>query len=204
MSNIASAKAFGRFATSIIPQKATDQEKIEVIQKAAKRYNSAAEPEKQISLLYHFTDTQGAQAIKETQIIGRRGARLYLTPVSPKMAQPLCSPENARGYEKYFRDKVMPANLKEHLERFVLGLKFKWEYGIQMKARQKKGEAVIPVGAHKLENVFALATKVNNPSLKRDQQGEIYIEKPVKTGTGSEFSVFGPYRPVTPGRYKAR
>ncbi|HUV72584.1 MAG TPA: hypothetical protein VMW25_06275 [Clostridia bacterium] len=194
MTGITSIKAFGRYVTSIIPQKATGQEKIEIIQKAAEKYNFSVNPEKQIFLLYHFTDAQGAQAIEEKRLVGKEGARLYLTPITPTEAQPLCSPENASGYEKYFRDKVMPANLKEHLERFILGLKFKWEYGVKMKARQKKGEAVIPVGAHKLENVVLIATQISNPSLKKDPQGEIFLENQVGLGIGTEFSVFGPYK----------
>jgi hypothetical protein len=192
------SEAFGRYANSLVPLEATDSDRIGVIQEAARRYNGEADNQRQIFLLFHFTDNEGVTGIAQTNILGKdNGDRVYLTPITPEMAKPLSSAEDAKGYEKYFRDKAMPANLREHIDRFVLGLKFKWQYDVLKSVKGKLGTPIIPVGAHKLENVVIVASERNNPSLKEDEHGEIFTEKPIKIGVGPEFSTFGPYRTAT-------
>lgn len=189
------SEAFGRYASSLVPSEAADLDRIGIIQEAARRYNSEAENQRQISLLFHFTDNEGVAGIAQTNILGKdNGNRTYLTPITPEMAKPLSSAEDAKGYEKYFRDKAMPVNLQEHIDRFILGLKFKWQYDVLKSVKGKLGTPIIPVGAHKLENVVIVASERNNPSLKKDEHGEIFTEKPIKMGVGPEFSTFGPYR----------
>lgn len=191
------SKAFGRYVSSLVSLEASDSNKIGVVQEAARRYNSEADDQRQVSLLFHFTDNEGVAGITQTNVLGKEnGNRIYLTPITPEMAKPLSSAEDAKGYEKYFRDKAMPANLQEHIDRFILGLKFKWQYDVLKRIKGKLGTPIIPVGAHKLENVVIVASERNNPSLKKDEHGEIFTEKPIKVGIGPEFSTFGPYRTV--------
>jgi len=188
------SEAFGRYASSLVPSEATDSDRIGIIQEAARRYNNETNDQRQISLLFHFTDNEGVAGIAQTNVLGKdNGNRIYLTPITPEMATPLSSAEDAKGYEKYLRDKAMPANLQEHIGRFILGLKFKWQYDVIKSVKGKLGTPIIPVGAHKLENVVIVASERNNPSLKKDEHGEIFTEKPIKMGIGPEFSTFGPY-----------
>jgi len=192
------SEAFGKYVGSLVPFEATDLERIGITQEAERRYNGEADTQRQVSLLFHFTDNEGVVGIIQTDMLGKEdGGRMYITPITPEMAKPLSSEEDAKGYEKYFRDKIMPINLKEHIERFILGLKFKWQYDVLKTIKGKLGTPIIPVGAHKLENVLIIASEKNNPALKRDEHGEIYIERPIKTGIGPEFSIFGPYKTAT-------
>lgn len=191
------SEAFDKYASSLIPLESADQQRVGIIQEAARRYNREADEKRQISLLFHFTDDDGVAGITQTKMLGKGdGSRLYLTYVSPELARPLSTAEDAKGYEKYFRDKIMPTNLQEHLDRFVLGLKFKWKHDVLKRIKSRSGTLIVPVGAHKIENVVIVAADRDNLSLKKDEEGEIYTEKPIKIGTGSGFSTFGPYRVV--------
>lgn len=193
------AEGFSKYVNSLMPLEATDFERIGVVQEAATRYNAEASDPRKISLLFHFTDHEGAADIGQSGRLGKAaGGRVYLTPITPEMASPLSSAEDAKGYEKYFRDKIMPHDLHEHIERFILGLKFKWQYEVLKKIKGKFGNPIIPVGSHKLENVVIIASGANNPIFKRDEHGEIYLEKPLKMEAGPECATFGPYKTAAP------
>jgi hypothetical protein len=186
-------EAFGKFAASLIPPDATDLEKMGAIQEAARIFNKVAEPQSRINLFCHFTDDAGAEIIKDQHFLGKEGESLYLTTITPDQAKPLFSAEDAKLYELYFRDKKVPETLKERMKVIALGLKFKWQHGVERRIKESLGQVAIPVGGHKLEKVLFLATTQDNPILKRDRYGQIYIERPIKVNSDPEFQTFGPY-----------
>jgi hypothetical protein len=170
---------------------ATPSERIAGIQEASRRFNAVAPDERKISLLYHFTDAEGANGITGQGLVGRAtDTRVYLTALTPEIAQPLASAEDARGFETYFKEHKAPQTLREHMERFVLSMKFKWRHDIQKRLLHKP---IVPVGANKLENVVIVATGTNSTALKKDEQGEIYTERPIRTQSDPDFQVFGPF-----------
>lgn len=184
-------EAFGKFIADLSPVGATSSESIAVIQEASRRFNEVAPEDRKIQLLYHFTDTEGAKGISEQGLVGRTtDTRIYLTALTPDMAQPLASAEDARGFETYFKERKVPQTLKEHMERFVLGMKFKWRHDVQKRLLHKP---IVPVGANKLENVVMLASRKGSEVLKRDEQGEIYVERPIGVNSDPDLQVFGPF-----------
>lgn len=186
-------EAFEKLVTSLTPLEATDFEKVAVIQEAARRYNGVADNARKINLLYHFTDEAGANGMIQQEALGKEGdPQLYLTSIAPDQAKPLFSAKAGKAYEKYFRDKKMPENLREGVSRFIWGLRFKWEHDVLGKIKTRMGQRAIPVGAHKLENVVMVATNANNPLLQRDPHGEIFVERPIKLGGDPDFKTFGP------------
>lgn len=184
-------EAFGKFATTLIPTEATSPERIAVIQEASKRFNEVAPEARKIQLLYHFTDSEGAKGISEQGLVGKAtDTRVYLTALTPEIAQPLASAEDARGFETYFKERKTPQTLREHMERFVLGMKFKWRHDVQKRLLHKP---IVPIGANKLESVVMLAVGKGSEVIKRDEQGEVYIERPIRVNSDPDFQVFGPF-----------
>ena len=166
-----------------------------IIQLAAQIYNAQSEdnPDKQVDILYHFTDNKGVDEIRqaEPQTLGTESQmRIYLTKIAPEETTPLMSEIDAKKFEAYLKGEKIPQNLKEQMEKFMLDLKFKWRHGIV-----RKFTHMVPVGEHKLQNVFALAISKGqeNQVLKRDENGEIYVEKPIQLKEDRNFSVFGPF-----------
>lgn len=196
-------EAFAKFVGSLTPLDASDFETIGIIQEAARRYNEVAEPARQVSTFYHFTDDSGAQGMREQGLLGREGGNVYVTSITPEQAKPLFTAEAGKAYEIYFRDKKMPATLQERLKVTLLGLRFNWEHSVVRRVKDGLGQRTIPVGAHKLENVAIVATELNNPLLRKDPQGETFVPRPLKLNGDPDFKVFGPLStkpPITTGR----
>ena len=125
--------------------------------------------------------------------MGQKRERLYLTIITPEQARPLFSAEDAKLYELYFRDRKIPKTLGERIKVMLLGLKFKWQHSVERRLRESGSQKAIPVGSHKLESVVFVGTTMNNPSLKRDEHGEIFVERPIRANSDPEFQMFGPF-----------
>lgn len=208
-------QAFGKFIDNLIPLDASDDIRIASIQRGLIIYNETVKSltvnnsslaDRQIALFYHFTDTPGAEAVQASRALGKEKIRTYVTLITPQLAKPLSSAEDAKEFEKYFRDRQIPQTFREHAHRFILGLKFKWLHDVKARfANSKLGKnvfhtkTIIPVGAHKLEHVFITAIGQNDSQsvLQTDKHGERYVNKPIKLNDDPHFRVFGPLK--TPG-----
>lgn len=89
-------EAFAKFVTSLIPITSTDIENVGTIYEATRMYNEVAEPDRRINLLYHFTDDNAAQVIKEQDILGKEGKNVYFTSITPDQARPLFSAKDGK------------------------------------------------------------------------------------------------------------
>lgn len=133
-------EAFEKYVQSLTPLGASNFETIGVIQEAARRYNGVAEPARQVSVFYHFTDDNGVQGMKEKGLLGREGNNVYVTSITPEQVKPLFTAEAGKAYETYFRDRKMPATLQERLKVMLLGLRFNWEHGVVRRVKDKLGQ----------------------------------------------------------------
>jgi hypothetical protein len=120
---------------------------------------------------------------------GDRETRTYLTKVEPGKAVPLMSAEDAKDFEAFLKGDKIPQNLRERIRKYVLYAKFKWRHGII----RRMGN-MVPVGDDKLENVIVVATTSGFArKIKKDEHGELYLEKPVSLEGDDNFKVFGPF-----------
>lgn len=188
---LASHQAFKTFVYSTLPVDAKPLESIGAIQESATLFNQEALDSRKIDLFFHFTDNNGAQEIADKNTLGFDNSKTYLTKLTPDIAKSLASKEDSIGFQKYFKDRIMPQSLKEHIERFVLAMKFKWRHDVLKNIFK---QPIVPVGEHKLENVILLACSKENNPLKKDEMGEVYIERKINTHNDPEFSVFGPFK----------
>lgn len=184
-------EAFGKFASGLIPYGSSPTEQVACIQEAARLFNKDAEETRKITLFYHFTDTSGAQDIGVNGVVGRGEKSItYLTTITPDIAKPLSSASDATDFEKYFKTHEIPQTLKEHAKKFVLGLKFKWNYKVRKKMF---GRPIVPIGEDKLENVLVFAISAGSNVLKKDGEGEFYVDRQINIHSDPDFRVFGPF-----------
>jgi hypothetical protein len=184
-------EAFGKYVSNLIPSDSLQTEQVAGIQEAGRLFNKEATEARKITLLYHFTDATGAQGISENGIIGKdEKSKTYLTAITPDIAKPLSSTSDAEGFEKYFKTHEVPQSLHEHINRFILGVKFKWSHEIQKKMLNRP---IVPVGEDKLENALILAVSASSSVLKKDNGGEIYVDRQINIHSDPDLQVFGPY-----------
>ena len=139
--------------------------------------------------LYHYTDQTGVEGIKKAGKITTQKGKIYLTTVPPGKARPVFSQKEEETFRQYLSGKKRVSNLKSWQEKAVLSFKLNWYFGfLGLICKQP----IIPIGAHKLEYFLVLTPKKRH-LLKRDQYGQVYVEKPINLKGDSFFEVSGPF-----------